>query len=158
MEPLVTGDGTSASSEVCVRLDFVCTACHATTPAAVYGVGFAVGGHQPGEVATRAAADDAEELVRLAPCPKCGRRDRREVAWLVGAAVLQVLMGLAFGGIAIALGVASYLSDRGGVAVPMWIPALLGALAIALLARGIGSALTRWNASANRVRLIPSDE
>jgi hypothetical protein len=71
--------------------------------------------------ARSAATRDASEMIRLAPCPQCGRRDFGAVGGCLGCATLPI-------GAMTGLAVYAYVNHWG-----KWVPHLFGFVAVGLL-------------------------
>jgi hypothetical protein len=141
-------------AEEVVLLDHHCGYCGKTHEAKVTGRGRATlerrapGGDSPEADARVAAQEEAAALIRLTPCPACGKRDAGEVRKLFVLALLQVVAGLALGvGAWVAFTLEAF-GSRDQMRVVMIFALAGGGVVVGAIVR----VATRWRGSVERVR------
>ena len=141
-----------------VELDRHCSPCNAVFPAYVIGRGHAAAptGADAAFDAEDAAQRDAALLVRLAPCPRCGRREAAAVRSHYLAMAGGVLGGLALVAVAlilVALGAFESGAMSGG---SVKLVAVLGVGGLVLLVVSFKKSYARWRGSRDRVHFLPA--
>ena len=112
-----------------------------------------ISGYDPGkELAENNARADGQSLLRLVPCPRCGKRDAREMARFERITlILRVAVALAF----LAIGVSIFRAVPDNPALPVICAVMPGAIVVWLI--GYVRQL-RAEVPKDRVTFVPVDE
>jgi hypothetical protein len=125
-----------------IELDHHCSECGAVSSARVLGEQSGMAGQD----ARIAAQEEAAQLIRLAPCPRCGKRGRRAASRLIGGSALMAASGVVLLLVAWVMVQIGALQDGGERLVGVTAFAAGGLPIVAFL-----RARSRWRGSTERV-------